>query len=259
MESSHVFDDEDYLKAFESVRFVPLPMRDWYAWDLLRRVHPSSNLRVLDAGAGLGQFAEPVCNVAQSMDLPIELTLLDSSAPVCQMLGRMPWKSPTPNIVHRRIEDASSDLGRFQAILLSEVLHLFDDLSAPLTALRDMTSADSVVAVRFGTREQVKSRDWYRWYPESQEIDIDRNPSGERLLKDFEAAGFSAKLYPADESRWIRASTFQDMMIHRAFSAFRMIDPEMHAKRSEAMLADTATLTDVWFSYEMSWLIAHPK
>jgi hypothetical protein len=122
-----------------------------------------------------------------------------------------------------------------------------------------MTANESIVAVRLATREQVASRDWYRWYPESHRIDIARSHPVDRLLDEFRRGGFDVSLSVVDESRWVPISTFQDMMTHRAFSVFRLTDPADHRRLSEKMLRDTSRTDDVWFSYEMSWLIARPR
>jgi hypothetical protein len=158
-----------------------------------------------------------------------------------------------------RIEDLGGVGHTFDAILLSEVLHLCDSVPAAVDALRSAIAAEGVVGVRVGTREQVAARDWYFWYPKARAIDISRSPTRDELVAAFENGGFDVALSFMDESRWLPITTFQDMMLHRAFSSFRLIGETEHAEQSELMLKDTSSMGDVWFSYEMSWLIATPR
>jgi hypothetical protein len=256
---AEVFDDEDYLKAFDRVRIIPRQLRDWYSWDLMRRVVPEPTVKMLDAGAGLGQFTESIHSAAHTLNLNTEITLLDSSLNVCNRLRRMPWPtSLSPTIANLKLEDAGHSLGPFDAILLSEVVHLFDDLAAVVKGLRGLAGPATIVAIRLGTREQVQARDWYRWYPEAHQIDIERSPSGADLVAAFHDGGFRTVASAVDESRWLPAPVFQDMMAHRAFSGFRMATGSDHAELSRAMLRDTSSNANVWFSYEMTWLIAQP-
>ena len=256
MDPDRIFDDLEYIKAFERSRAIPRPLRDWYCYDLLRRLYPREIVRVLDVGAGVGQFLEPMVSTANGLDLIPTVTLLDPSPSMIEQLQRSNSHGVGRHeLVMGTLEGLSGDRGTHDAILMSEVIHLMPDHQVMADVVSGIVG-DGVIGVRFGTPEQVATRDWYRWYPEAREIDVERSPALNALLPSFQEAGLTCEVRVVDESRWIPTHVFQDMMANRAFSSFRLIDQSLHRRQSEMMRTQTSGRSHSWLSYEMTWVLA---
>lgn len=258
---STIFRDDQYLDTFERLRLIPRPLCYWYAWDALRRVIPSSKSSVLDVGAGVGQFTEPFLEVAKILKNDIQLSQLEPSPAMRKRLESQSRDLGTTDstILPYKLEAMISYDRTFDCILLSEVIHLFDDIPTQLKVVSSLSDSSTIVAARVGTREQVAARDWYQWYPEAREIDIRRSPSVEELETAFESAGFSLTKTSVDESRWLPQRVFRSLMLNRAYSSFRLTSDVLHEQQSQSMLHDTASRQYIWFQYEMTWIIAKQR
>ncbi len=142
-----VRDPEDELDRLLQPTMCELPRVNAMLWGGRRA--PDGTFRVLDAGCGTGDAT--VFMAEQLRDTGARVTALDLSAASLDITRRRLEKrglTGTVDLVQASIEDAPSlDLGEFDFISTSGVLHHLPSPEAGLRALRDLLKPDGGIAV----------------------------------------------------------------------------------------------------------------
>jgi SAM-dependent methyltransferase len=259
-----IFEDDAYLKTFNDFRTLPAPLLDWYSWDSLRTLQPRDDLSVLDVGAGRGQFSGPLLRHARQISSQVRISLLERSGNMCVALQESTVAStPEIAVVHNDFAEFSAapeNHGKYDLIFLSESVHLLGSWPAALSSLVAMSAANSAIAIRLCTREQVANRSMFRWYPAARQIDMDRHPSLHQIEEAIHDLNLSLRLQIVDESHWLTRESYRSLLASRSFSSLHMMDEAEHWRGTAQMLRDTKDMSHIWLDYPMTWaVITNPE
>lgn len=186
-------------------------------------VRLSRPARVLDVGSGPGTFA---LWMAQNPDLFSEIVAMDSSRKMINELEQRLDKL-TEVLVRPVLADflgEKLELGTFDLILMSQVVHLFDDPRAALVRAKGLLSENGSLAIRTSNWDQLRTAKFYQYFPEALELDLSRH--SENLLNDLRAIDLDAEMYVVDEPhRWSR-DQYLARLTARPTSTLRAISTE---------------------------------
>lgn len=254
-----VFEDRTYLESLRRDRVLPQALRSWYVWDALRLLEPRRHLRILDVGAGTGQFLAAMCAVATTFATDVHITLLDTSEAMHQELTRQAGTTECAvEVVHGGLEALPSG-SAYDFVFMSESLHLLGPCPALMRAVSGLLAEQAVLGVRVATREQISHRRWFSWFPEARDIEMARHPSGEDLLSCLVPADLDGRLHRVDESRWVDIDQARRLLQGRAFSSLHLVDEGTHNRRAAQFFDYLGGRPRLWFDYEMTWLVARPS
>jgi SAM-dependent methyltransferase len=220
-------DTGGYVEAFKRYRHLPEALLRRYVRDLLATVPDERRrrpIRFLDVGAGTGQFATALYDEAAAQGVRLHVSLLEPSRAFGDHLERSGLLDRA-ELVSERVEDYEPS-DRFDLVLASEVVHLFGDDEVAFDALRDLVVDDGVVALRYGSRPQVRGRNWYEFIPAAADLDLARAPRRgeyERLLVE---RGFTCSSMEVDERRAISADERLGLVTAKAYSSYCVVDDE---------------------------------
>ena len=246
-----VFSD-NYVETFASLRTVPEAIRLRYAFEALHVYSPGTTIRLCDVGAGIGLFAESFVQVAERLQLDLDLTLVEPSAPMrSHLVDRGVLLSS--NIVPLTLEEFARTAPAQDLVFISDVAHLLGCPNSWLPIVtRLLPPSAGRVLIRTGVKAQVARRNWYACFPRAREIDVARHPSSQAIVAASLSAGLHCNSQAVDESRWVRRSDFLALMEQRGFSSFRLLDDYEHRQGMDCLRRETAASKMCWLEYEMT-------
>jgi SAM-dependent methyltransferase len=235
-------------------------LRRWYARDLLDSLGPkrrSSPIRFLDVGAGTGQFASALHAEAAAQGLDLHITLLEPS-PAFRHCLEQSQVAESADLIDKRLEEfVPSDT--FDLVLVSEVAHLFESHEVAFDKLRDMVSVGGIVALRYGSRAQVRSRNWYEFVPAAAEVDLARAPARGEYEELLAERGFAWTAADVDESRELSGTERLGIVAAKAYSSYCLVEPvafKLGLRRLTDALEKRAMSTcwESWMTWTKTWL-----
>jgi SAM-dependent methyltransferase len=255
------YSTDDYVEAFKRYRHLPRPLLKRYARDLLAEVPADRRrrtIRFLDVGAGTGQFASALHAEAAEQGLELHTTLLEPSPAFSRSLKQSPLDDHA-ELVDERLEDFEPS-DRFDLVLASEVAHLFESPEVAFDALRDVTTDGGIVALRYGSKSQVRDRSWYEFFSAAADVDHARAPASGEYENLLAARGFEWSATEVDESRHLSIEERLGIVAEKAYSSYCLVDAEAF-ERGLRRLADALerhTVSTLWRS-GMTWTTARAR
>lgn len=215
--------DEQTAGAYSEVREVPRDGLSEWREAAERHLQPFSGMKVVDVGAGTGQFATAFSDWFDVTVLAVE--------PSAAMRERIP-RTPSIQVLEGDatalpLPDDSAD-----AAWLSLVLHHIPDLEAAARAIRRVLRPGAPVLIRGGmSGGNYEGIELVRWFPETART-IDTYPSIDETRELFAAAGFPRHtLEQVRETYPISLADFLDQV-----DTFRRADTTMRDLTDEEFL-----------------------
>jgi 2-polyprenyl-3-methyl-5-hydroxy-6-metoxy-1,4-benzoquinol methylase len=245
------FGDQKHAHQYQGLRAIPRPILDKYVDEILRG--GSSVRRILDVGAGTGQFT-----IAFASALPDALVeSLEPARPMFEELAKQVRLSKLLNVTLRPAAlEGFKPESRFDLLVLSEVVHLFADPLALVDRLVGLLRPQGTIAFRTSSQAQLRTRDWYRFFPRARLVDMVRHPPLELLAEALTQQGFLVSETILDESRRMPTRHFLEMIRHRAFSTLYLISDDEFQTGYLRLSAETQGSTDYHYDYRMTLLAA---
>ena len=143
-----------------------------------------------------------------------------------EMLAVARANVPGVRFKQARAEQLPFKDGWFERVVLRMSLHLFDRPRA-LPEFRRVLGPGGRLAIATGDPEHFGEIWVHRWFPSIAAIDRERFPTGDRLVDELEAAGFSSVYVDVlEQDRTITRDEALARIRGRAFSTFQLIPPE---------------------------------
>jgi hypothetical protein len=146
---------------------------------------------------------------------------------------------------------------KWDRILFSQVTHLLDmsvlDLSR---AIVDLQPIGGRILIRTPSQAQLNERLWYTFFPAALELDVARHINLDELSQALQKAGYLTYQFVVDESRWMDASAFRDLISNRSFSTLREIPEGAFIGGLKAVEDHLANREQIWYDLRMTALFA---
>lgn len=172
--------DEDTAGAYKAVREIPRDGLSEWREAVRRHLHPSPGMRLVDIGAGTGQFAAAFSDWFGLTVLAVE--------PSAAMRGKIARTAAIRvfegDAGALPLPDQSAD-----AAWLSLVMHHISDLRAAAHEIRRVLRPEAPVLIRQGFPGRLDGIELVRWFPETARA-VSTYPSVTDARAAFEAAGF---------------------------------------------------------------------
>jgi SAM-dependent methyltransferase len=244
------FEWDSYAACFDEFRTIPAPTMQLYL-DMITRTVPSPK-RALDLGAGSGQFT-----IALALAFPgITIEAAEPSSQMRAKLAQNVGRTNDANVVIR--SESLTELPAlpaFDLVVLSEVIHLLDPILL-VQKLLSLTKTAGCVVIRTSSQEQLRRRDWYRFFPPARFVDILRHPPLELIEQMLRSNGFLVSQTIIDESRRVSAESFRHLLTRRMFSTLYLITDEEFEEGCARVESELRGTVEYNYDYEMTLLTA---
>jgi hypothetical protein len=144
---------------------------------------------------------------------------------------------------------------KFDTLVLSEVVHLFEDLRLLAERLSGLLQPGGTVLFRTSSQEQLFNRGWYRHFPTARQIDIARHPKLELLRSELEQLGINCTTTEIDESRIVTSEWYLKLLRERAYSTLYFVDDIEFSEGLREAEAQARGCEKVYFDYRMTLLL----
>lgn len=246
--TSEPFTEPQYLEAFTVHRRLPPAIFDRY-FDLLAL--PTEGYgRLLDVGAG------PGLQTAQLLDaVPMGWQVVAIEPSPLLHRGAMDRLNQYKQrlSIHNTSFDEENNEESYDAVWMSEVVHLLGAPSTWVQRLGSITRPGSRILIRTSTHAQLRARAWYRHFPEALRIDLDRHPPREAIVATLAAAGFEdIQARTIDESRTERAEVVFERLSSRSLSTLHLLSDNEFEQGVANLRSELHDCADVVWDYEMT-------
>lgn len=245
------FECRGHARRYRTLRAVPRPVLSLYLKAIL-----STDLRprrVLDIGAGTGQFTVALASALPRATIeslePAEAMRMELHRRVARARLRNVKLTPLP------LESFSDD-ATFDLLVLSEVIHLLGDPVRVVDRIVRLVRPGGTIAIRTSSQAQLRSRDWYRFFPSAKLVDMHRHPSLDLLSEALTQRGLSVSEAVVDESRPLPTALLLRMFEQRAFSTLHLIDKKEFQRGLQRLSLDVRGAAHHYFDYRMTLLTA---
>lgn len=245
------FDRHSYIDQYDHLRSMPSASMSVYLGTILSAA-PTVQ-RVLDVGAGTGQFALPI---AQACPNAI-VEALDPSARMIEKLNDKLHRCKQDNVRlrHCMLSDIPST-SKYDLLLLSEVVHIFDDPIQLVNKLASLTDSHGCIAIRTSSQEQLRRQQWYRHFPTARLIDMHRHHPIELLSEGLRQRGLVVSEVLVDESRTISSACFLQMITAKMFSTLDLLGEGEFSEGCRFLHKELLNTATYFYDYEMTLLVA---
>ena len=217
-----IFNSKSYVKAFEQFRGLsPAASRKWREC-FVQILNISSNQppTIADLACGYGRFI-PLLNGAIKKRGGV-VYAVDSSQTMIDAVTSKLKKHDRVRTVVADVESWTSP-EKLSLAFVSESLHLFRNLSTLFSRVAQQLTPGGSVVIRSPSRSQISTIEWLSDF-DLTDRDMSRTPDSKSIIDVARNCGFknvSSKVI--DESCWMPASEYRDMLACRSFSILRTI------------------------------------
>lgn len=228
--------DSEYVDAFVKYRKIPPYVINKWVSEIALGVdctRADVHDRLLDFGCGTGRFAIPLSNYFDVTGVDQSESMLAVARSEAAKLNFCNFVAISCDVFEYRTDNP------FDAVFLSEALHLFQDLDASLHAAKSLLCNAGAIHIRTATKSQILSRSYLSYFPSALQVEVDRHYSIEHMVSRLLFAGFShVRVAEIDESIYVSKQFLCDALSQRFHSVlFHLSEIDLingvHALRRE--------------------------
>lgn len=250
-DSQSIFSRADFVR--NHLKYRRPPQSALQAYLSLIAASKGPGCRMLDIGAGTGHFSIPVAEMFPTW----EIVALEPSVRMARCIAARANRLTVKNL---RVENTTIerfvDSNQFNVILLSEVVHLFEDIVGLVERLSSMLIKGGLIAFRTSTHRQLAERQWYTYFPSARLLDMQRHPSLDYLEAALRQKSMFTVRMEIDESRPIRSQRFIEMFKSKVYSTLNLISTAEFSRGLRNIERDALQRDFMGFDYKMTLLLA---
>lgn len=222
MATEDPFRHPDYSAGFRANRSIPAHAMDLYAARIQEHLPKNLiQLRILDVGCGTGRFSAPLMH--RLCCEQISYLGIDTSPVMIAEFSKE--LSPTTRAkIELRTCDVHKVTEKYDLILISEVIHLLDDVHETVKHCTHILRKGGLIAIRTTQLPDLIERDWYKWFPKCLSIDLARHKSQELINNSLSHEGlFVPNPFRIDESTVLDRESYIALHEQRSYSTMRLL------------------------------------
>jgi 2-polyprenyl-3-methyl-5-hydroxy-6-metoxy-1,4-benzoquinol methylase len=205
--TNQIYNNRVYSEANQKYRWIDQAVFEVYLKEISKNVRLNSVTDVLDIGCGTGQFA---INLARTLPNATIVALDSSTTQLAQMQSNLNALELN-NIfsVYSTFEKYTTDT-RFDIIVCSEAIHLFDDLSLFAKRINELLKPQGVICIRTPSPLQYSQRSIYSFFPRCRYINLLRCKGPELIESAFSL--YNMKILCAKEVNETKVFSSQELL-----------------------------------------------
>ena len=170
-------------RRYDFARALPPATVDAYMNELKRLLPAGSVRRILDLGCGTGRFVPALLSAFGSPVIALD--------PSQAMLDHREREADEDvDWICGSAEDICLSDNTVDLVWMCQVFHHLDDAQRAFQEIHRVSNRPGHLAIRNGTRENDSEVEWWKCFPEAQEIDEERIPSQRAVRELVSGQGF---------------------------------------------------------------------
>lgn len=245
-----IFNLNSYSKSNMMYRWIKQEALEKYISNINRHCGMNRIRNILDIGCGTGQFSISIAEIFPDC----HIDAIDISSSQIETLKSIMKSKSISNISCYVLDFMKFHLSKtFDVIILSEVLHLFDDLDELFLKAVSLLSNGGVIFIRTPTPAQIMKRKSYNYFPKCRYIDLSRCKC-EELIKSaltIHGANIISKI-EVDESVTISCKHYINGFKNKQYSTLYLISEKELNIGIEKMRKDLTGYESIRSDFEMT-------
>lgn len=245
-----IFNLNLYSKSNMLYRWIKQEALEQYISEIKKHCELNRMKHILDIGCGTGQFA-----IAFAEMFPkCHIDAVDISTTQIEVVEHIMKVKGIHNISCYIMDFMDFNPAKtFDVIILSEVIHLFDDLDLLFAKIVPYLNDGGVIFIRTPTPAQIMKRRSYNYFPRCRYIDLKRCKCQELIMTALAIHGkFAFAKIEVDESVTISCEHFIKGFENKQYSTLYLISQKEYNLGVEQMKKDLMECENIKSDFEMT-------
>lgn len=247
---AQIFNLDSYSKANIMYRWIKQEAIEQYVSEIKRYCGTNRMKQILDIGCGTGQFSIAFAEMAPEC----HIDAVDISTTQIEIVEQIKKEKNICNISCYVIDFMKfNPANTYDIIILSEVIHLFDDLDLLFEKIVPFLNEGGVIFIRTPAPAQIMKRKSYNYFPRCRYIDLNRCKCQELIISALAIYGrYAFSKIEVDESITISCKQFIKGFENKQYSTLYLITQKEFNIGIEKMKKDLMECENINSDFEMT-------